>query len=652
MNKKKVCLFLLIGALIICAFVSAMLYFIYRYIDDRVDDGDITLPKLSDTMDTFTSEQEFDDYIADIVNKYKLDTGGISTPTLESEMAEAPTLSSPSETEGMGDSGESITNVQEIGVDEGDIVKAYKDYLVILRRGRIFTVSFSEGGRDVVKPVDMVDAYPAGYTQGTWYDEMLIYKNTIIVIGYSYTLSATEIHLFNIDDEGKLTHSKTYTLDSNDYYSSRNYASRLVDDNLIFYMPYYLFTYDYSGPIAKRKLSIPQVKEWLHDNELSNGVDILDKTDIYKPVQDSNIPTLHVVAKCSLEGKFTCSAKAVLGPYSRTFYVSPEHIYVWVSDPYSSYYEEDDSEQNSYVYMISIEELTAGVVKAQGGPLDQFSFKEDSSGYLNVLLRDNTAGDAMWNSEETSGQLALMRVPLSEFTREASEIQRINYTLLTTPEGYSLQNRFAGEYLLYGAGSSWVSDENKTERFVYVKKYDSKTDAQKVALSHDVDRIEVMGNGAIVVGSRGDDLRFSSIELSNSVERKDTYILKDAVQGETRSHGYFYKQWDDATGIIGLPVRDYGSAYYSLFEGSSYIQFLKVDAEKSLSNLGSLVSGEEVVIEDQCEFSCTDWYGNARPIFYSGRIFALLGYELIEGTYQGNEILEVGREEYFIADRF
>src|SRR4051812_28143573 len=35
---------------------------------------------------------------------------------------------------------DAITNVQQQGVDEGDIVKLAGDYLVILRRGRLFSV--------------------------------------------------------------------------------------------------------------------------------------------------------------------------------------------------------------------------------------------------------------------------------------------------------------------------------------------------------------------------------------------------------------------------------------------------------------------------------------------------------------------------------
>ena len=38
---------------------------------------------------------------------------------------------------------ESVTNVQHAGVDEGGIVKLHGNYLVVLRRGRLFTIDVS-----------------------------------------------------------------------------------------------------------------------------------------------------------------------------------------------------------------------------------------------------------------------------------------------------------------------------------------------------------------------------------------------------------------------------------------------------------------------------------------------------------------------------
>ena len=47
-----------------------------------------------------------------------------------------------------------------------------------------------------------------------------------------------------------------------------------------------------------------------------------------------------------------------------------------------------------------------------------------------------------------------------------------------------------------------------------------------------------------------------------------------------------------------------------------------------------------------CIASCVDWYGNARPIFLGGRVFALMGYELVEGALAGGRISERRRVDF------
>ena len=51
---------------------------------------------------------------------------------------------------------ESVTNVQHAGVDEGGIVKLHGNYLVVLRRGRLFTIDISGGA---LRPVSSLDAF-------------------------------------------------------------------------------------------------------------------------------------------------------------------------------------------------------------------------------------------------------------------------------------------------------------------------------------------------------------------------------------------------------------------------------------------------------------------------------------------------------------
>jgi hypothetical protein len=130
---------------------------------------------------------------------------------------------------------DSITNVQTQGVDEGGIVKQAGEHLVILRRGRLFTVRV---GGDDLRPVAMLDAYaPGSDPRGAWYDELLVSGSTVVVVGYSYARGGTEIGLFELGRDGALSYRATYHLRSFDYYSSRNYASRLVDGKLVFYTP-------------------------------------------------------------------------------------------------------------------------------------------------------------------------------------------------------------------------------------------------------------------------------------------------------------------------------------------------------------------------------------------------------------------------------
>ena len=72
---------------------------------------------------------------------------------------------------------------------------------------------------------------------------------------------------------------------------------------------------------------------------------------------------------------------------------------------------------------------------------------------------------------------------------------------------------------------------------------------------------------------------------------------------------------------------------------------------RTLSPAGQLDADENRAVADNCRASCTDWYGNARPIFYGDRIFALMGYELVEGRMAGGRIGEVRRLDFTPALR-
>src|SRR5262249_42120389 len=120
----------------------------------------------------------------------------------------------------------SITNVQTQGVDEGGIVKMVGRFLVVLQDGRLFVADTRPNGQAGMALVDRVNVYRDPRVE-SWYDELLISGNRVLVTGYSYPQQSSEITVFTIDDNGHLTRETSYYISSNDYYDVENYATRL-----------------------------------------------------------------------------------------------------------------------------------------------------------------------------------------------------------------------------------------------------------------------------------------------------------------------------------------------------------------------------------------------------------------------------------------
>lgn len=101
---------------------------------------------------------------------------------------------------------------------------------------------------------------------------------------------------------------------------------------------------------------------------------------------------------------------------------------------------------------------------------------------------------------------------------------------------------------------------------------------------------------------------------------------------------------------MGLPIRKDGPPYRHLQHGSAEVVFLKISADTRFLPLGVL-QAKSAFVNDQCKVSCVDWYGNARPIFFRNRIFALMGYELVEGKLVQDKLNEQKRLTYFIKSQ-
>ena len=460
----------------------------------------------------------------------------------------------------------------------------------------------------------------------------------MVVIGYSYGRGGTEINLFDINDRGDLKYRSTYHLRSNDYYSSRNYASRLIGDKLVFYTP------EYMGYYTDAQQQFPAVRRWHRGAKDSEFKTVVTSTDIYRverPIQESSVSALHTVTVCDLSSRdMSCKGTAVLGAPGRVFYVSPKSVYVWTSN--GSY--GGDGEQQSMLYKMPLDGAAPSAVGVSGGPIDHFSFLESEGEQLNVLVRSDGRGEQMWGSEKSTGDTALLRLDADKFTDGADDAPRRDYLDVPNVEGYTMQNRFVDDYVLYGSGNGWGAQMAKDGANLFAVNWKN-GDLSRLTLDHSVDRIEQLGNAAVVVGTNGSDLYFSPIRLDRSPKVRPSYIRENASQGELRSHGFFYKPDDENSGVLGLPIARSGRAgYRHLVEDSAAIIFLRNEG-LSFSQAGELEARNSSA-SDGCRASCVDWYGNARPIFFRGRIFALLGYELVEGRLKNGRLSEMRRTNF------
>jgi Beta propeller domain len=521
---------------------------------------------------------------------------------------------------------DAITNVQTQGVDEGGIVKKLGDYLIVLRRGRIFSI---EAGKNALRPVSSINAYGPGISpQGAWYDEMLISGRTIIVIGYSYARGGTEVGLFHVDEGGRLSYRNTYHLRSNDYYSSRNYASRLIGNQLIFYSPMAINLYG-----NRLDDSLPAVRAWR--TKPGTFKRMLPANEIYQSGLGTGVYdlTLHSVTTCNISAQSTleCRAKAVLGPSSRVFYVAADAVYVWVG---GNAYGRTRKPNEALLLRMPLGSGMPQALRVSGTPIDQMSFLE-RDGYINVLVGSQANGDGMWRAEGSAGSLALLRAPLSRFGNGQARTLAGHYRVLPAEYRWGIQNRYVGDWLIYG--SQYARDGGAA---TFAVPYAKSGQAVPLLLKHSTERIEALGNDALIVGNAGNDLVFSSVRLDAKATPVSGYIQRNAVQSENRTHGFFYQSQGEAYGLLGLPILG-GSGE----RATAAVKYLR-NKKLQLSDLGMLEAAPGKPQNDACQASCVDWYGNARPIFIGERVYALMGYELVEGRVRDDELIELRRVNY------
>ncbi len=546
---------------------------------------------------------------------------------------------------------DSITNNQERGVDEGDIVKRIGDHIVLLRRGRLFTLSLPSD-QSPLRAVDYIDVAPEGEDIDAWYDEILVHDRTIVLVGYSYDIDAVLIRRFEMAPSGELSAGASYFFAGSDYFDADNYATRLVDGNLIFYLPREL-------PDGDNKLVAGQII----DGEPANVGSAFSEETVFQPLQQTERPKLHTIANCPLdEDVFRCSATGFIGPAAQLFYISNDAVYLWLNSngwAYDYFLMNDryvrrvarlwqetygDDHDLAVVYRIPIDGSAPGAVKTSGWPMNQFSFRETSDS-LQVFTRD-TEWDAGANP-------AVLEIPLQQFSTNVSQLAESAYTSLPQLEGEANTNRFIGNDLFYNDQVEYYDeaiDDYLYRTTLLVKDLEADVPPVRMPLDHLAHRIEPVGDTAVVVGMKNyrPTLGITTIGVSENPLIGTTTWLPLAVEADERSHSFNFRL-DPSMHVFGLPVIylpdesvfDDFDWYYE--PNDVHMLYFGLTPDLNLQRLGQLVGqGTE---DDDCIVSCVDWYGDSRPFFIADRLYALLGYELVEGYLSGTTVHESARAD-------
>ena len=551
-----------------------------------------------------------------------------------------------------------ITNNQTIGVDEGGIVKQIGHYLVVLQDGRLFSADLGRTPGAPLRLADRIDVYRSRAQAASWYDEMLVSGDRIMVTAYNYEEHASEITIIRMAPDGRLTREGRFLLSSSDYYSTENYATRIVGDNLVFYAPQSL---ESRGPDGR--FAWPRLRRADGDGEANQGDELIGPTDVIAPVGDVADPVLHTLSICPLRGAMDCRTTAFIGPAMRELYVSPTDAFLWIGAPdglpWSIDYAnqrrqhcaagqewQDGAGQSAMLYRLPLDGSPVGAVAVDGIPADQFAF-ESSGGRFRALLSRTGAGCF---KPDRLRPLALLDIPLDAFSDRVRHVSGPAYAGLPPVAG-QLENRFVGPWLVYGSRSSGSDDPAMASgslrgSTLIAVPLERPASALRLSLPHNALRIERAGGDAVVTGYRNaSGLSVSYVSLGRSPRLASTTLLQSRFESEGRSHAFNAAIRPDGSGLIGLPTTLRGERAGRGWSDSqaSELSFIAISPDKMLSQAGELSPRPRGASSYSCEVSCVDWYGNSRPIFTGGRIFALMGTDLVEGRLLRGRMGEIGR---------
>ena len=449
----------------------------------------------------------------------------------------------------------------------------------------------------------------------TWYDEMLVSGDRILVTGFSYEIQASELAVFRLDRRtGRLRREGVFRIASNDYYSGNNYATRLIGDNLIFYTPFQL------GWTDDEEFAWPRVRPWRPEDDLreqgwlerrrrdrraprerlpDSAPPMLDGGDVYRPVELLDEPVIHAVSVCPLasagQGALACRSTAMIGPGVREWYVTADYAYLWTGTEAEGSCRAQNRQRRpaiaealrAIVYRLPLDGAPPGLITVRGTPPDQFSLQADSRN-LYALVRLEPADCS--RSYIEPAHLAFVTIPHSGFGQAIADLPETAFVALPGTPTSQVAARFTERYLVYGGLSGYRRGLPDPNEFMSYGTYETEYMAWRfagmrptpavvvpiadpgrngmLATGHTVIRADRLGEDIILTGYRDrDGLQVTLVGLDGRPHIASTLSLPGRYESEGRSHAFTSRIDPDGSSLMGLPTvprvrgeRSYGVA--------------------------------------------------------------------------------------------
>lgn len=542
---------------------------------------------------------------------------------------------------------------EQNGVDEGSDTKLVGRILVILHRDRLYSIDLGAPGANsrTLRSLGFINVPDVGINSMTMrYDRFVVHGNRIIVLGYDVGESKVEVEFFRLEMDGALRREGAYQIRVNCKYSSCR--ARLAGDKLVLLAGIPL------NMRSKRPLSsLPALRVWHPDSAAVEYRPLVTARRVYRFPIDSligSLPYLSSITTCDVATpKFDCEARVIVGPRDGDYHLSRNALYIWMHEGRDHPDVLRSSEAPFALFRVPLADSGPRALRITGGPFDQLELNENSAGSVRVFASGRARHGSGAVADSGGGAAAaLLKLRADDFgdgTREAPPSSRRNLPLEV---GENVRSRFLGRWLLYAIGGGYYRYDTTTTTLFAVDVDGG--EPQRIKLRYYIERIAAKDSDAMIVASGGGyALHFIGIDLSSKPMLSGKFDLGEPSENERESGPFSYHASDRRHGILAVPGKGYARSDSSHWvRGSTSVVFAR-SSKGRFTRLGALSITPKIPESDSTEAPRSwydDWYGNARGIFAENRIFALIGYELIEGQIVNGRIVERQRLNYMPKD--